>query len=70
MIVQTPRCVVCGNTAFLEVEAEGFARWIGGMYVQDALPTLTDDQRELLLSGTHAHCWATLWPEEDDDDDT
>jgi hypothetical protein len=28
---------------------------------------LDADQRELLISGTHAHCWATLWGPEDEE---
>lgn len=66
MIVETPTCIVCRRTALVEVDPLGFRLWTKhGKHIQDALPTLTDDERELLLSGTHAHCWARMWPEED-----
>lgn len=69
MIVETPTCIVCRRTAILEVDTDGWYRWTKlGEYIQDAMPNLTPDQRELLLSGTHAQCWATIWPEEDDHD--
>lgn len=66
--VQTPRCVHCGNHGMLEhVDFERFKRWMDGEYIQDALPMLTPDERELLISGTHAHCWVAMWGEPYDD---
>lgn len=57
MIIITPRCLFCGNTASIDVDPDALARWRGGEFVQDAFPDFTPDQRELLISGTHAHCW-------------
>ena len=63
MRVITKRCPVCGSNAVLDdVDALGFIRWTQlGDNIQEALPDLDDDQRELLLSGTHAHCWEKMW---------
>jgi hypothetical protein len=63
MIVRTPACNVCGNTGVVEnVDALGFVRWSQlGENIQDALPDLDPDQRELLMTGTHAHCWEKMW---------
>jgi hypothetical protein len=68
MNVQTQPCVVCGNTSWVTgVDALGFIRWSEmGEYIQDALPELDTDQRELLISGTHAHCWHKMFGESDD----
>lgn len=71
-IVETPKCVMCGNTAVLEVSFEGFVQWQRGAFVQEAFPELDSDQRELLMTGTHAHCWEGMWAgfdEEGDDGD-
>ena len=63
MNVVTRNCVVCGRNGMLEdVDALGYLRWSElGVNVQDALPELDADQRELLVTGTHAHCWQTMW---------
>lgn len=69
MRVTTPRCRVCGNSGVLDnVDALGFVRWAElGENIQDALPQLDADQRELLMSGTHPQCWVRMFgPEEDD----
>jgi hypothetical protein len=69
MNVVTPKCRVCGNNGMLEdVDALGYLRWSElGENVQDALPGLDADQRELLMTGTHAHCWETMWAPFGDD---
>jgi tRNA(Arg) A34 adenosine deaminase TadA len=63
MIVTCRPCVVCSNSAILhDVDALGYIRWTElGENIQDALPELDADQRELLMTGTHAHCWETMW---------
>lgn len=68
MNVMTPKCRVCGNTGLVEnVDALGFIRWSElGEPIQTALPELDEDQRELLITGTHAHCWERLFGEDDD----
>lgn len=66
--VEMPRCVHCGNTGVLKsIELDRLNRWLDGEFIQDALPMLTPDERELLISGTHAHCWVAIWGEPDDD---
>jgi len=68
VIVETPTCIVCRRTAFVEVDGAGFERWVvGEVNILDAFPTLDADQRELLISGTHAQCWAAIHgPDEGD----
>jgi hypothetical protein len=67
MNVMTRKCVVCGQNGMLEnVDALGFIRWSElGENIQDALPDLDADQRELLMTGTHAHCWEKMWGPDD-----
>ena len=62
MRVKTRRCLVCGNRAIVEVPKDGFEEWQSGLVdIQHAMPGLDADQRELLLTGTHAHCWEQMW---------
>jgi hypothetical protein len=67
MNVITRKCVVCGNGSTLhDVNALGYIRWSElGENIQDALPELDADQRELLMTGTHAHCWEKMWGPDD-----
>jgi hypothetical protein len=66
--VVAPPCPVCGQRGTLHgVDALGYVRWSElGEPVQTALPGLDADQRELLMTGTHAHCWETLFGGDDD----
>jgi tRNA(Arg) A34 adenosine deaminase TadA len=68
MIVTCPPCFVCGATSVLDgVDALGFVEWQQlGKPIQNALPDLDADQRELLVTGTHAHCWAKVFGGDDE----
>lgn len=68
MRVITPNCNVCGHRGEVDgVDALGFIRWSElGEPIQTALPELDADQRELLVTGTHAHCWERMFGGDDD----
>ena len=68
MIVTTRKCRMCGNQSVLhDVDALGWLRWKElGVNIQDAFPEFDADQRELLVSGTHAHCWEKMWGSDED----
>jgi hypothetical protein len=68
MNVMTPKCGMCGERGVVhDVDALGYIRWRElGENIQDALPDLDADQRELLMTGTHAHCWERMWGPDDD----
>jgi len=51
------QCPICHAIENIEVSASGFAQWHAGKNIQDALPELTNVQREQLLSGTCGPCW-------------
>ena len=62
MEVECPPCRICKRRGLLQdVPVDGYFNWEAGMNIQDALPELDEDQRELLMTGTHAHCWLRLW---------
>lgn len=67
--VSTPECIYCGNRAILHVDKFAMFAFLAGTPVHIAFPSLDADQRELILSGTHAHCWAALFGDKDTDDD-
>jgi len=47
--------------------SEYFAYFNRGIPVAQAFPTLSLDQRELLITGTHPQCWDALFADEDDE---
>lgn len=67
--VQTPSCTVCSRTSRLSVPRPGLELWRAGAYIQDVLPALTADEREMLLTGTHPDCWDRLWSTDGGDDE-
>jgi hypothetical protein len=50
-------CHGCQEQFLLTVDAAGFYAWQAGMLIQTALPALTEDERELLISQTCGPCW-------------
>lgn len=67
--VHAPTCVVCQHAAIIELPESGYAKWRAGADVQVAFPELNSDERELLISGTHAHCWYVIFGDEEDDEE-
>lgn len=65
--VTTQACMVCNRKSRMTVEAAGYEAWEGGVLIQKALPDLTNDERELLKTGTHPDCWDVLNPDEPDE---
>ena len=57
-------CVKCHAQKVLHVPAEPFKAWQRHeLKIQDALPMLSADDRELLISGLCPDCWNKLFSE-------
>ena len=55
---------VCGEKTLLSLDDEAeeqYYAWKEGMLIQLAFPDWTDDQRELLMTGTHGVCWEKMF---------
>jgi len=71
------RCVVTVSSPFVTVpetvtltvdQAKRFVDWERtGIKIQDALPDLTDDDREIILTGIGPAKWEEMFGEDDDD---
>ena len=60
-IVVKTKCPICGRPQNTVVSREGYENWrYNGKLIQNALPTLTADEREALMTGTCSDCWAKL----------
>jgi hypothetical protein len=59
------RCHACGEVFTIMVNKEGYELWMSGKtHIQNALPNLSDDDRELLLSGVCGKCFDKMFDEE------
>ena len=59
------RCRTCGDTHILMVNAQDKKRWMEGELIQDAMPYLSADERELLISGTCVTCFDKMFGSEE-----
>ena len=58
--VEVP-CGDCGkNKSFIVNDADLIA-WHEGKHIQDAMPYLTAEQREMLISDTCQECWDKMF---------
>lgn len=60
-------CEVTGETYTVYASRDGLDRWLAGELIQKALPTLSADDREFLISGTSPTGWNTLFGDEDEE---
>jgi hypothetical protein len=69
--VKTRNCMVCQKPGELTVKTVEFDAWAdgNGPFIQDAMPSLSAGERELLMTGTHDECWAQMFAEEEPEDD-
>lgn len=54
-------CRICGKTHRLLVDETDYNAWLNGTCIQNAMPYLTADERELLISHTCGDCWAEMF---------
>lgn len=64
----TKRSSVSGklNTREIPVTQEQLDRWRGGMLIQNAMPNLSADDREFLMTGITPEEWEAEFGEEED----
>lgn len=57
----TTKCPHCGRLKTFQVSGYGIRKWQGGELIQNALPLLSKEDRELLQTGTCEACWDRLY---------
>lgn len=62
----TTECPLCRKVSLLEVREQGYHDWKNGVHIQEALPELSSDEREKLVSGICETCWDNFMPEDDE----
>lgn len=54
-------CAICGKGRTVKVSKVGYDRWLKGELIQNALPELSVDDRELLMSGICGECFDKIF---------
>ena len=63
-------CRICKNNYVVDVDMEKYTSWKDGSgYIQDIMPELSADDRELLISNTCGNCWIEIFGTDDEDED-
>jgi hypothetical protein len=52
---------MCDKVEIVTVDAERYQAWKDGMLIQDAFPGMSDETRELLMTGMCVKCWNAAW---------
>jgi hypothetical protein len=60
-------CSVTGELYSVTVPFEQYRSWKDGMLSQRAMPQLSADEREFVMSGTTPKEWEQIFPLEDDE---
>ena len=50
-------CPFCGKTYTVEVPEDGYRAWQAGELIQRAMPEVSPEVREALISGICERCW-------------
>lgn len=62
MITVKRQCPMCLRINTLTVPKEGYSLWLNRRaLIQDALPNLTDNEREMLKTGICPRCWNKIF---------
>ena len=61
-MVTVVKCWNCEVSHEIVTTAAGWKAWRSGELIQDALPEVSADDRELLLSGTCGPCFDKFFP--------
>lgn len=55
-------CKMCAEPCEMELPAKGFFRWhVDGELIQNAMPELSPDVREILISGICGSCFDRMF---------
>ena len=54
----TEACMFCGRRSTVELTTAEATAWRAGTVIQDAMPSRSIPERELIRSGIHPECWA------------
>lgn len=57
------RCPICDKVTIVTADSEDIRRYESGALIQDAFPTLSASEREMLKTGICPKCWDDMFGE-------
>jgi hypothetical protein len=66
-VVVKTTCDLCKDQKVLTIPETSWLAWTGGELIQKAMPEISKDDRELLISGTCGPCFAKMFDGGDDE---
>jgi len=65
----TTVCPICGEVFEFDVPADGYRAWQEGELIQNAMPNLAPEYREMLMSHICPFCWDAMFSDEEEDNE-
>lgn len=60
-------CVRCHKPITVNCTDEQYIEWTRGAAIQQAMPNVPADEREMLISGICGVCWKEIFKDDDDE---
>ena len=60
-------CTCCAKEYLMGTTKSGFLAWLEGEMIQDAMPDMVREYREMFISGTCPRCWHEIFATDEDD---
>lgn len=64
MILVFTRCPICQQETSVAADEGGYRKFEEGTDIREALPNLSEPQREQLVSGICGMCWSNMLPDD------
>lgn len=58
-------CISCKGRTDIYIPFDKAERWNSGELIQNVFPSLSADEREVMINGTHSNCWIFMRGGED-----
>ena len=63
-VLFSKECCHCGEESWFRITEKEYEAWItNDGYIQDVFPHMSNEDREVMISGTHPDCWNAMFPE-------
>lgn len=62
-MIYNATCPFCRKRTSIEIDEAAYRDYQNGAKVQEAFPTLTNSQRETIMTGICDGCWENMTPE-------
>lgn len=64
-IMLSGECILCNKHVRFQVSETGYLNWTNGMNIQDALPEISTDKREMMLTNICGICFDRTFNDEE-----